>query len=59
MQAHSFPSLYGDSHIDDLVEGDNQIRYLLEGEPVPVTAVAPLTFGKAITFAAVSRASVH
>jgi hypothetical protein len=34
MGPFQFPSLFGDANVDALVEGDNQRRILLEGEPV-------------------------
>lgn len=33
MSVLAFPSLYGDAGVDNLLEGDDWLRYLLEGEP--------------------------
>jgi hypothetical protein len=41
MGPFQFPSLFGDANVDALVEGDNQRRILLEGEPV--AASGPIT----------------
>jgi hypothetical protein len=35
----SFPSLFGDANVDALLEGDDQLRYLLEAEPVSASGI--------------------